>query len=209
MAMIGRLVLFYLEKHLHAAADFYSTALGVDIDLDPYDPAATRYAVELPNGGVFELRQAPADQPASRVQLELIVGYPEMRGAQLSDAGYAVTDIAGTTIATDPGGNAVSLTRGPWPPPPRTGWAEVYGRLIDTLIGVDPHLKVESVGVVDGEMRIEANPSNTTVAQIVRMYVVAAEEETGFTCEICGNDLGDDAEPRRAPALCADHAAEE
>jgi hypothetical protein len=208
-AVIGRFILFYPEKHLHTAADFYSTALGVDIDMDPYDPASTRYAGDLPNGGVFELRLASADQPTSRVQLELVVGYPELIGAQLTDAGYEVRNIAGTTIATDPGGNAVALTRGPWPPPLRTGWAEVYGRLIDTLLPVDPLLKVDSVEVVDGEMRVEVTPSNATVAQVVRMYVVAAEEETGFTCEICGNDVGGDDPPGKSPVLCADHEAEE
>lgn len=95
-----------------------------------------------------------------------------------------------------------------WPPiDPNDGWAELLTHLRADLARIDPGLVVRQVKQKGGTLSVWAEASAPELADAVHARITAAEDESGRTCERCGQP---GTIRQRADgwyqALCAQHA---
>lgn len=74
-----------------------------------------------------------------------------------------------------------------WPPiDPNDGWAELLTHLRADLARIDPGLVVRQVKQKGGTLSVWAEASAPELADAVHARITAAEDESGRTCERCG-----------------------
>lgn len=132
-------------------------------------------------------------------------------GAAGADArtGYQSTRRWFSAVMSLDAEESIDLTRSTgWPPiDPDDGWAKLLTDLRDDLERIDPGLVVRQVKQKGGTLSVWAEASAPELADAVHARITAAEDESGRTCERCGQP---GTIRQRADgwyqALCAQHA---
>lgn len=92
----------------------------------------------------------------------------------------------------------------PWPPCPRPGWTELYGRMIEQLRAVDPDISPQRDGVYVGE-GLTVLVRTTAGHDSVWPILCRAAEASLRTCEVCGRTGEWREEIDGNPVLCNEH----
>lgn len=95
----------------------------------------------------------------------------------------------------------------PWPPCPRPGWTELYGRMIEQLRAVDPDISPQLDGVYVGE-GLTVLVRTTAGHDSVWPILCRAAETSLRTCEQCGQPGEWQEWIDGNPVLCAEHTPE-
>lgn len=163
------------------------------------------------SGEVLGVRAALGEPGA--VDAAVATWAPTLWGVEAADVdartGYRATRRWFATVMSLDADVSIDLTRHTgWPPiDPNDGWAELLTHLRADLARIDPGLVVRQVKQKGGTLSVWAEASAPELADAVHARITAAEDESGRTCERCGQP---GTIRQRADgwyqALCAQHA---